>query len=48
VVIGYCFKAKTEETMLTRQFGDAFREHQEYTGFLFPRLRQAQQKIAES
>lgn len=48
VVIGYCFKAKTEETMLTQQFGDAFREHQKHTGFLIPRFRQARQKETES
>lgn len=40
VVIGYCIKAKKEETMLTQQFGDAFREHQRHTGFLIPRVRQ--------
>jgi protein-S-isoprenylcysteine O-methyltransferase Ste14 len=39
VVAGYCFKAKKEESMLTQQFGDAFREHQERTGFLIPRFR---------
>ncbi len=48
VVIGYCFKAKTEETMLTQQFGDAFREHQKHTGFLIPRFRQVRQKETES
>jgi protein-S-isoprenylcysteine O-methyltransferase Ste14 len=39
VVTGYCFKAKKEESMLTQQFGDAFREHQKHTGFLIPRFR---------
>jgi protein-S-isoprenylcysteine O-methyltransferase Ste14 len=39
VVSGYCFKAKKEETMLTQQFGEAFREHQKHTGFLIPRFR---------
>ena len=39
VLIGYCFKAMKEETMLSRQFGDAFREHREHTGFLIPRFR---------
>ena len=39
VLIGYCFKAKKEEAMLTQQFGDAFREHQKHTGFLIPRFR---------
>jgi protein-S-isoprenylcysteine O-methyltransferase Ste14 len=39
VVAGYCFKAKKEESMLTQQFGDAFREHQKHTGFLVPHFR---------
>ena len=39
VLIGYCFKAMKEETMLSRQFGDAFREHRKHTGFLIPRFR---------
>ena len=39
VLTGYCFKARKEETMLSQQFGDAFREHQEHTGFLIPRFR---------
>jgi protein-S-isoprenylcysteine O-methyltransferase Ste14 len=39
VLTGYCFKAMKEETMLSRQFGDAFREHQKHTGFLIPRFR---------
>lgn len=39
VVAGYCLKAKTEETMLTQQFGEAFHEHQKHTGFLIPRFR---------
>ncbi len=38
-LIGYCIKARKEEEMLTQQFGDAFREHQEHTGFLIPRFR---------
>ena len=38
-LIGYCIKARKEEEMLTQQFGDAFREHQEHTGFLLPRFR---------
>jgi protein-S-isoprenylcysteine O-methyltransferase Ste14 len=38
VLAGYCFKAKKEETMLTQQFGEAFREHQKHTGFLIPRF----------
>ena len=39
VMVGYCFKASREETMLARQFGDAFREHQKHAGFLVPRFR---------
>ena len=39
VLIGYCIKARKEETMLTQQFGDAFREHQKQTGFMIPRFR---------
>jgi protein-S-isoprenylcysteine O-methyltransferase Ste14 len=39
VLAGYCFKAKKEETMLTQQFGEAFRDHQKHTGFLIPRFR---------
>jgi protein-S-isoprenylcysteine O-methyltransferase Ste14 len=39
VLIGYCIKARKEETMLTQQFGDAFREHQKHAGFLIPRFR---------
>ena len=39
VLAGYCFKARKEETMLSQQFGDAFREHQKHAGFLIPRFR---------
>jgi protein-S-isoprenylcysteine O-methyltransferase Ste14 len=39
VVIGYCLKAGKEEKMLSQQFGNAFQEHREHTGFLIPRLR---------
>jgi protein-S-isoprenylcysteine O-methyltransferase Ste14 len=39
VLVGYCFKAKIEEAMLSQQFGEAFREHQNDTGFLIPRFR---------
>lgn len=39
VLMGYGIKARKEETMLTRQFGDAFREHQKHAGFLIPRFR---------
>jgi protein-S-isoprenylcysteine O-methyltransferase Ste14 len=39
VLTGYCVKAKKEEAMLTKQFGDAFRDHQKHAGFLIPRFR---------
>jgi len=39
VLAGYCLNARREEAMLSRQFGEAFREHQEQTGFLLPRFR---------
>ena len=39
VLVGYCIKARKEETMLTQQFGDAFCEHQKHAGFLIPRFR---------
>jgi protein-S-isoprenylcysteine O-methyltransferase Ste14 len=39
VLTGYCLKARKEETMLTQQFGEAFREHQKHAGFLIPRFR---------
>jgi protein-S-isoprenylcysteine O-methyltransferase Ste14 len=38
VVAGYCFKARTEEAMLTQQFGEVFQEHRKHTGFLIPRF----------
>ena len=39
VVLGFCLKARKEESMLSQQFGDAFREHRRRTGFLLPRFR---------
>jgi protein-S-isoprenylcysteine O-methyltransferase Ste14 len=39
VLAGYCVKARKEEVMLSRQFGDAFRTHQKHAGFLLPRFR---------
>jgi protein-S-isoprenylcysteine O-methyltransferase Ste14 len=39
VVLGFCVKAMKEESMLSQQFGDAFRDHQKHTGFLIPRFR---------
>jgi len=38
-LMGYCIKARQAETMLTQQYGDAFREHQKHAGFLIPRFR---------
>jgi protein-S-isoprenylcysteine O-methyltransferase Ste14 len=38
VTVGYCFKAKREEAMLEKQFGEAFQEHRKHTGFLFPKF----------
>lgn len=39
VVLGFCLKARKEESMLSQQFGEAFGEHQRHTGFLLPRFR---------
>jgi protein-S-isoprenylcysteine O-methyltransferase Ste14 len=39
ILTGYCIKARKEEAMLTRQFGESFREHQKHAGFLIPRFR---------
>jgi protein-S-isoprenylcysteine O-methyltransferase Ste14 len=39
VLVGYCLKAKKEESMLSLQFGEAFGEHKKHTGFLLPRFR---------
>jgi protein-S-isoprenylcysteine O-methyltransferase Ste14 len=38
IVIGYVIKARKEEALLRRQFGDAFQEHCRRTGFLLPRF----------
>ena len=38
IVLGYCTKAKKEESMLNAQFGEAFREHCRHTGFLLPKF----------
>jgi protein-S-isoprenylcysteine O-methyltransferase Ste14 len=37
IVAGYWIKARKEESMLTGQFGEAFREHCRHTGFLIPK-----------
>jgi len=41
IVLGFWVKAKREEAMLARQFGAAFEEHKQHTGFLLPRLRRS-------
>src|SRR5271156_2897020 len=38
IVLGYWIKARKEEAMLSQQFGESFREHCQYTGFLLPRF----------
>jgi protein-S-isoprenylcysteine O-methyltransferase Ste14 len=38
IILGYWIKARTEERMLSAQFGDQFREHCRHTGFLLPKF----------
>ena len=38
IVLGYWIKARTEEFMLTAQFGPEFQEHCRRTGFLIPKF----------
>jgi protein-S-isoprenylcysteine O-methyltransferase Ste14 len=38
IVLGYCMKAKKEESLLATQFGEAFKGHCRETGFLFPKF----------
>jgi protein-S-isoprenylcysteine O-methyltransferase Ste14 len=38
IVLGYWIKARREESMLARQFGEAFEEHRRRTGFLIPKF----------
>jgi protein-S-isoprenylcysteine O-methyltransferase Ste14 len=38
IVTGYWIKARKEERMLTAQFGEAFVQHRDETGFLLPKL----------
>jgi protein-S-isoprenylcysteine O-methyltransferase Ste14 len=38
IVLGYWIKAKKEESMLTAQFGEAFKERCRNTGFLLPKF----------
>jgi protein-S-isoprenylcysteine O-methyltransferase Ste14 len=37
IIIGFWIKAMREEAMLKAQFGDAFAEHSQSTGFLLPK-----------
>jgi protein-S-isoprenylcysteine O-methyltransferase Ste14 len=39
ITTGYWIKARKEETMLQAQFGEAFQEHCQHTGFLLPKFR---------
>ncbi|HEV3276924.1 MAG TPA: isoprenylcysteine carboxylmethyltransferase family protein [Terriglobia bacterium] len=38
IVLGYWIKARKEESMLTAQFGETFKEHCRHTGFLIPKF----------
>ncbi len=38
IVLGYWIKARKEESMLSVQFGETFRDHCRHTGFLFPKF----------
>jgi len=38
IVLGYWIKARTEERMLSAQFGEAFEEHCRHSGFLLPKF----------
>jgi protein-S-isoprenylcysteine O-methyltransferase Ste14 len=38
IVLAYWIKAKREESMLARQFGEVFDEHRRHTGFLIPKF----------
>ena len=38
IVLGYCLKARKEESLLAAQFGEAFKEHCREAGFLFPKF----------
>jgi protein-S-isoprenylcysteine O-methyltransferase Ste14 len=38
IVLGYWIKERTEERMLSAQFGGAFVEHCRHTGFLIPKF----------
>jgi protein-S-isoprenylcysteine O-methyltransferase Ste14 len=38
IVLGYWMKARKEEALLAAQFGEAFKEHCQHTGFLIPKF----------
>jgi protein-S-isoprenylcysteine O-methyltransferase Ste14 len=38
IILGYWIKARKEEALLSAQFGEAFEEHCQATGFLLPKL----------
>ena len=38
IVLGYWIKARKEESMLSAQFGENFKEHCRHTGFLLPKF----------
>jgi protein-S-isoprenylcysteine O-methyltransferase Ste14 len=38
IVIAHSIKARKEESMLVKQFGEAFEEHRRHTGFLIPKF----------
>jgi protein-S-isoprenylcysteine O-methyltransferase Ste14 len=38
IAVGFIYKAKREEQLLTEHFGPAFDEHKRHTGFFLPRL----------
>jgi protein-S-isoprenylcysteine O-methyltransferase Ste14 len=39
ILLGFCIKARREEALLTKEFGEEFGEHRRATGFLLPKLR---------
>jgi protein-S-isoprenylcysteine O-methyltransferase Ste14 len=38
IILGYWIKARKEESVLSRRFGEAFQEHRQHTGFLLPKF----------
>lgn len=43
IIVGFWIKAKREEAMLAARFGNEFRRHRMYTGFLLPKLRKREE-----